>query len=153
SEQRERRSFDELLVPFGPSCNLLPGVQRFVEQMEADRIADAPVIEITAPAIHLRGCHSRGLVEERADHTGLIPARLAERDGEFVIAAELLRERLGIGDGNSERVPRRQAVTRHAVAISLRASALEPGEREFDIVLYRHCLCHRWKQLFETIVT
>jgi hypothetical protein len=35
-----------------------------VEEMKADGVADAPIVEVTAPAVHLLGRHLPGFIDE-----------------------------------------------------------------------------------------
>ena len=67
--------------------DLAEGMRRAVEQVKANGVADAPIVEVAAPTIHLRRRDSLRLVNESGYHAGLVPAGLPQREGEFVIVA------------------------------------------------------------------
>ena len=79
-------------------------MRRAVEQVEADRVADGPVVEVAAPAVHLRGRDARRLVDERRQHAGLVPAGVPERGGELVIPPEALGQLLQVAHRYAKRL-------------------------------------------------
>src|SRR4029453_18449616 len=89
-DQRERRALDELLAPLAPLVHLAPSVGRLVEQDEADRVANTPVVEAPGPAIHLPRGYLPRIIHIRRDHPGFVPAGLPERLGEIMIRPETL---------------------------------------------------------------
>ena len=65
-QQRERGALDELARPFAAHWSTLrPGVRRAIEQVEGQRVADRPVVEVARPAIHLRRRDARRIGDER----------------------------------------------------------------------------------------
>src|SRR4051812_46049863 len=52
-QQRERRALDEFFFRPAPFLDLLPRMRSLVEQLEAERVANAPVVEVATPSIHL----------------------------------------------------------------------------------------------------
>src|SRR5688572_33025255 len=89
-QQREGRALDELVAPAGPLRDLGPRVRRAIEQVKAHRIANGPVVEVTAPEVHLPGRDAGRLVDERRQHAGLVPAGLPKSGGELMIPSEAL---------------------------------------------------------------
>src|ERR1044072_688369 len=94
--------------------------------METQVIADGPIIEVAGPPVHLRGPNEVGIVDEPAQHSGFVPARVPEREGELVIVAERLAHLPEGTDGNAERLARSDPVPRHAVAFPFGAATLKP---------------------------
>ena len=139
-EQRKGRALFELAALAAPLRDLRPGVRGAVEQVEANRVADAPVVEVPAPAVHLRGRDLGRIVDERADHARLVHARVPESRGELVVTPELLAERLHVLHRHAECLVRRDGITRHAVARRLGAVALQPRERRLHLILERRLL-------------
>src|SRR6266850_3001494 len=76
SEQRESSPPDEFFATSGPLLDLIEGVRRTIEKKKAHCIADAPIIEILAPAIHLRGRDALRFINKRRQHARFIPAGL-----------------------------------------------------------------------------
>jgi hypothetical protein len=54
---RKACAFDELAFLFAPLRNFAPRVRPAVEQVEARRVADALVVEVSNPRVHLRRFH------------------------------------------------------------------------------------------------
>ena len=63
-QQRERRAFLEFATLAGPRIDPPPRVRTTVEQVQAQRVADRPVVELPAPAVHLRDGELRGVGDE-----------------------------------------------------------------------------------------
>ena len=51
-QQRKGRTLSERVSSLGPRFELVPGVRCAIEEVKAHRVTDAPVIEITTPAVH-----------------------------------------------------------------------------------------------------
>src|SRR6266403_1058153 len=96
------------LYEFGASIrplrDCLPGVRRFVEQMKAKGVADAPTIEVAAPPVHLNRCNAAGLVDKSGEQAGLVNAGIPECEREIVIAPEAFGEQADTSDRNTEGV-------------------------------------------------
>ena len=136
-EERKRRALDELVTLVAPLRDFGPGVRRAVEQAEAQGVADAPVVEVAAPAVHLRGGDARRLVDKRRQHPGLVPAGVPEGGGELVAAPELLRQHLDVGHRHTEGFARRDAEPRQILAIAFGALLLEPRKRRLNLLFDR----------------
>ena len=72
--QRPRASRTRRALPLH-CLHLGPRMRRPVEQLEADGVADAPVVEVAAPAIHLRGRDVCRVVHERRRAAALRTSR------------------------------------------------------------------------------
>jgi hypothetical protein len=101
-QQREGRAHDELLFAPRPLRDLAKGVGSAVEEVEADGVADGPVVEAAAPTVHLGGRDPFGLLHERGQETGLVPTGRPESGGEFVASTEPPGQRIvDIGTPNT----------------------------------------------------
>src|SRR5438309_5852876 len=89
-KQRKRGTLDELVLAAAPFRDLDPSMWRAVEQVKAHGVADTPVVEILAPAVHLRGCDLRRIVDERGHHSRLVHAGIPECSGEFMVSSKTL---------------------------------------------------------------
>src|SRR5262245_1218274 len=97
-QKRKAGPLTELIRSLGPLFHFAEGVRRLIEQLEANGIADAPIIEVGSPAIHLGWCDELRLIDERSQHSGLVPARRPQRECETVIATQLFGELLNVAD-------------------------------------------------------
>src|SRR6476646_9805476 len=61
-----------------------------VPQAETHGVADAPAVEVFAPAVHLGGRHARGIAEEGGQQARFVNAGLPQRAREVVIAPNRL---------------------------------------------------------------
>ena len=75
-EEREAGAAAELVVEGGPGLDHGGGAGDAVEELEAGGVDDRPVVEVGAPAVHLRGRHQGGVVDQAGDGAGLVPAGL-----------------------------------------------------------------------------
>ena len=132
--QHEARPFLELVALAAPRRGFLPGVRGAVEEHEADGIDDAPVVEVAAPAVHLRRRDEGRVVDVGGDGAGLVPARLPESQGQLVIAPEPFRHLLHGGHRHAPGFLRPDAVALVQVPADARLTqALERGERRADL--------------------
>ena len=132
--QGECRTLDELPVTAAPLRDLVPGMRRPVEQIEAHRIAKGPVVEFLAPAVHLRRRDPRRIAHEGRQHARLVHAGFPERLGKLLVVPELLAECLNVLHRDAKRVVRRDGITRHAVSCRLGAVVLQPPERRLNFI-------------------
>src|SRR6266403_292590 len=103
-QEGEGRALYEFVASIRPLRDFLPGVRRFVEQMKAQGVADAPTIEVAAPPVHLNRCHAAGLVDNSSKDAGLVNAGIPECEREVVIAPEPFGEQADTSDRNTEGV-------------------------------------------------
>jgi len=135
----------ELRVPNSSRLplHLGPGVRSAVEQGKAGGVADAPVVEVPASAVHLCRRDPRWLVDQRSEHAGLVPASIPQRGGQDsvirqrpdVAAAErqIAVERALVGAAKAEYLPR----------LSLGGSA-GYSAAEFDALVIEAPSATRW---------
>ena len=131
-QQREAGPLLELGAPARPSAHHRPGVRRSIEQIEAQRVADRPVVEVAAPRVHLGGRRLRGIGDEGDQRPRLVPAGVPEGVGQGMVAAQAPGQRLHRRHRDAERLGRGDAVAGQAVAVLARPAALEPGKRRGD---------------------
>jgi hypothetical protein len=136
-QQRKRRSLDELFATVRPLFDLPPRVGRAIEEGKADRVADRPVIEVAAPAVHLCGRHGSWFVHVRRERPRFVPAVVPERGGKVVTSSKPSREGLDVGHGYAEGVGRRDRVSCHPVPVRPGAMAFQPIERLLRLSLSR----------------
>src|SRR5262249_6354749 len=95
-KQSKRRAFDELLAIVAPLSDFRPRVRCPIEKVKAECVTDTPIVEVVAPAIHLRSCDLRGIVDERGQQPRLIPTGIPKQSGNVVTTAKTLAQRLNI---------------------------------------------------------
>jgi len=135
-QQRKARALDELAFLFAPLRDFAPRVRSAVEQVEAQRVADAPVVEVSNPLVHLRRSHQRRVVDERSQHSRFVPAGFPERQREFVIPPERAGYFLNVGHRHAQGFGGVDAVSFcHVFEDSLVRELLERGEHGFDLTL------------------
>ncbi len=117
----------------GPLRDLGPRVRRAIEQLEAERVDHAPIVEVAAPPIHLRRRDALRLVDVRRQQPRLVPAGLPQRKREIVVGPDLLRQRLDLRHPHAVGLRRHDAIAQQALAIALRAERFQRGERSFHI--------------------
>src|SRR5262249_42856782 len=94
--------------------------------------ADAPVVEVLGPRVHLPARDLLRVVEHRGEQPRLVPAALPELPGECVVLAVLLGELQHRADWDAERSRRHDPVAKQAVLVTATTLLLEPNE---DFVL------------------
>src|SRR5947208_10433925 len=142
-QQSKCGALDELVIAAAPVRDLGPGMRRTVEQVEAHGVADAPVVEGLAPAVHLCGRELCGISNERGHHARLVHTRVPESGGEFMVSSEALAQYFYVSVGNTECIVRGKGIAGHAVEGGLSAVALQPFERRLNFIL-EQCLCFGW---------
>src|SRR3972149_3991449 len=105
--------------------------------MEAQRIADSPIVELPAPSVHLARREPPRFGNESGQKASLVPARFPKRLGQLVMSAEALGEYLDLGHRDAEGSRRLDSVSRQAVPVAFGAVALEPLQRLGDLALER----------------
>ena len=73
-QEGEGRALAELLVQPGPLSDHVEGVGRTVPQLEANGVADGPVVKVGPPAVHLFRRDQGDVIDHAGDHPGLIDA-------------------------------------------------------------------------------
>ena len=118
-QQREGGAPPELVLQLGPRIDLGEGVRDLIEQLEANRVGDGPVVEIGAPAIHLFGRDVGRVVDHAGDHAAFVPAGLPECGGETMVAAKRLGDKLHLRHRHAQRLGGDDAVPRAHVLAKL----------------------------------
>ena len=108
-------------------------MRRPVEEVEAHRIADGPVVEVAAPAIHLRRRDACRIVDERRQQSRFVPPGRPERRREIVIAAETLGQLLDVRHRDAKGLRRRYPEAGRVVAVLGGTLVLEGGQRGLDL--------------------
>ena len=133
-EQRERGALAELVALASPGRDAPPRMRRLVEQLEADGVDDAPVVEVAAPAIHLRRRDAQPGRRRRprasAPRTSPCPTTPAPARGCVRSASRLLDVR----HRDAEGLRRIDAESHEVVDVLLRAEFLERRERVLDLL-------------------
>ena len=131
-EERKGRALDELVAVRAPLGDLHPGVRRPVEQAEAHGVADAPVVEVAAPSIHLLRGDARGVVHIRRQQPRFVPSAVPQRGGELVVMAKPFPQSLNVAHRHAERLVGVDAVARKAVQRLPGGTALEGRKRRLE---------------------
>jgi len=138
SDPKERFShpivirFATFVILFDPFCaaprrDLAKRQRRPIEQVKANRLANAPVIEVLAPLLHRRGRHAPRVIHKCRQHPGLVPPGLPERCRKLMIPPKALCQRLLIHHRNAEELGRLDAEAGEVVAVARGAFGLEVG--------------------------
>ena len=114
-KQCECGALDELVLAAAPLRDFGPGVRRAVEQIETHRVADAPVVEVLAPTVHLSRRDLRRIVDHRGHHARLVHPGTPEGGGEFMVSSKALTQRLHILICNAQCLVRGKSIARHPV--------------------------------------
>lgn len=112
--------------------------------MKAEGVANSPIVEVAAPAIHLGGRDPGRLIGKSRQHSSFVLTRGPQRGGEFVAAPELLREDLNVRYGNAESFAGGDAEADQIIEVPRSAFALEPGESKGDLFFQFHLAGHVW---------
>src|SRR5687767_11723316 len=120
-KQSESSALDELFLPVGPLFDLVIRIWCAVEKMKADRVANAPAVEVAAPTIHLSGCDALRFVHKSCQHPRLKITRSPKPRGEVMVAAQIPGQLVQCSYGDAKRVVRRKSVTCQAVASAFAA--------------------------------
>src|SRR6185436_7346283 len=108
-----------------------------VEQVKAQRIADAPVVEVPAPAVHLRRRYPIDFVDKRREHPRLIPTSLPECGGKIMASAKTFGELLDVLHRHPERLLCSNAKPGKVVPVLSGAFLFQPRQGVADLVLDR----------------
>ena len=111
-----------------------------VEQVKAHRVADGPVVEVAAPAVHLCRRHPRRVVDEARQQTRFVPAGVPECRGQFVVLPQVLGVLSQCAHRHAKRLVGHDRKARHAVAVGLGAMLLQPIQYVLHLVC--HVVCH-----------
>src|SRR5262249_5419231 len=114
---------------------------RAIEQVETNGVTDSPVVEVLAPAIHLRRCYALRIIEECCHHAGIKPAGFPERQGEIVISPETFSHGLHFADRHAKCFGDVDAVSRQAFAVTLTAKTLKRCKHRLDLLVEVRGLC------------
>ena len=101
-EQGEGGAPDELGRVVGPAVDHREGVRRLVEQLEAERVADRPIVEVAGPAVHLFGRQQGRIADIGGQHARLVDAGFPQRRGERMVAAACLADLLDAGHRHAD---------------------------------------------------
>src|SRR5205814_2121831 len=88
-QQREGGALAELVLPAGPLGDLAEGVRGAVEEVETGGVADGPVVEVPAPAVHERRGDAGRFGDQGGQEAGFESAGRPQGGGQVVLAAEL----------------------------------------------------------------
>jgi hypothetical protein len=128
-EQREGRPFLEFAAALRPLLYFAPSMGSLVEKMKAQRVANRPVVEVAAPAVHLGRSDFCRLIHKGGEHASLVPSGLPECSSERVVASQPFAQISKSTDGDSEYLFGADGVARHAFDVALVATPLQPGKR------------------------